>query len=166
MSGIVISNSESSETYILCRCKIQCQALELVTWGELLAWGATAWGRMHGDTGYPLGCVLCHLSGWKRDGQHRGAFSCESYKSKAFLFKTMLSTWAVQLAQPEYEKCWHLFWQVITLKWRIFSLFIPMFSSANSSLKFLVKQFLQSATLLKYLIKSWWAFCKTILNPV
>lgn len=163
MSGIVISNSESSETYILCRCKIQCQALELVTWGELLAWGATPWGRMHGDTGYPLGCVLCHLSGWKRDGQHRGAFSCESYKSKAFLFKTMLSTQAVQLAQPEYEKCWHLFWQVITLKWRIFSLFIPMFSSANSSLKFLVKQFLQSATLL---LKSWWAFCKTILNPV
>ena len=29
-------------TYILYRCKIQSQALEWVTWGEVLARGATA----------------------------------------------------------------------------------------------------------------------------
>lgn len=54
-------------TYILRRRKIQRQALEWVTWRELLARGAAVRGRVHGDAWRSFGGDLCHLSGWRRE---------------------------------------------------------------------------------------------------
>ena len=39
---------------------------------------------MHGDAGHSFRCVLCHLSGWKREGQQGDNFLITHTKASTF----------------------------------------------------------------------------------